>query len=264
MTTADVLITIRDLRFAYGLHLPEVLRGITFEIRDGTVTALLGPNGSGKTTLLNLILGWLKPTDGALELAGRPLTDYSRRERSRAIGLVPQEEPITFELDVLDYVLMGRAPFLDLLETPGIEDRRAAMAVIDRLGLMGVVGRRVMELSGGEKQLAVMARSLVQDPRVLLLDEPLSHLDLSNTRRILDVMEQLRRQGKTVLFTTHDPNAAAAVADAVVLMRRGRLVAGGPSEAILTPERLSATYDVPIEVIHAGGRILIPLPAPKP
>jgi len=254
------LLTADSIRFSYGPRKPEVLRGISMKIHERSITALLGPNGSGKTTLLNLLLGWNTASAGRLELAGKPLTDFSKRERSRMIGLVAQEEPMSFELDVLDYVLLGRAPYLDLLETPGTNDRCAARKVLDRLGLMGVLGRRVTALSGGEKQLVSLARALVQDPALLLLDEPLSHLDISNTQRILKVLLNLKADGKTVLFTTHDPNAAAAVADTVILLRKGRLIATGPMEGTLTEDFLSTTYGTPVEVVRSGGRILIPLP----
>lgn len=253
------LLTAESLRFSYGPRKPEVLRGISMKIWEGSITALLGPNGSGKTTLLNLLLGWNRASSGRLKLSGRPISAFSKRERSRMIGLVPQEEPMSFELDVLDYVLLGRAPYLDLLETPGASDRHAAREVLDRLGLMGVLGRRVTALSGGEQQLVSLARALVQDPALLLLDEPLSHLDISNTQRILKILLDLKSGGKTMLFTTHDPNAAAAVADTVILLRKGRLVATGPMEKTLTSDSLSATYGTHVEVIRAGGRILIPL-----
>jgi iron complex transport system ATP-binding protein len=253
----------RSLHFSYGIREPEVLRGISVELRDGSVAALLGPNGSGKTTLLNLFLGWLSPTRGHIELEGKPLGSFPRHRRSRLIGLVPQEESMAFEIDVLDYVLLGRAPYLDLLEVPGIHDHRLAVDVIDRLGLMGLIKRHVSALSGGEKQLVVLARALVQDPRIFLFDEPLSHLDLGNTRRILRIIQHLREKGKSVIFTTHDPNAAAAVADTVVLLRKGRLLAAGGTGEVLTAERLSSTYDTPVEVVRTGGRILVPFPPPS-
>jgi iron complex transport system ATP-binding protein len=134
---------------------------------------------------------------------------------------------VTFELDVLEYVLLGRAPYLDFLETPGDEDRRLAALALEAVGLSALADRSIAALSGGERQLVILARALAQEPAILLLDEPMSHLDIANTRRILEVLADMKKNGKTILFTTHDPNLAAA-ADIAVLLKGGRVLADGP------------------------------------
>jgi iron complex transport system ATP-binding protein len=256
MSGASPILSVNNVSFFYGPGLPNVLNAISLDIAGGTITALLGPNGSGKTTLMNLILGWLSPVSGSIEVSGKPLDAHSRRELSSRIGLVPQDEHVTFELSAVEYVLLGRAPYLDFLETPGEEDRRLAGQALEDFGLAALRDRSVSALSGGERQLVILARALVQDPWILLLDEPMSHLDIGNTRRILQVMAGLKKNGKTIVFTTHDPNIAAA-ADDVVLLRAGRLLAFGPTASTLNAENLSATYGVRVDVVILDGRPVI-------
>ncbi len=250
-------LAVRGVSFAYAPGAPAVLTDVSLETPAGSITAVLGPNGSGKTTLLRLLLGLLQPTSGSIEVEGRPQRDYSRRTLSRRVGLVPQSEPVAFELSVLEFALLGRAPHLGLLDLPGEADRALAAAAIERVGLTPLRHRAVTTLSGGEAQLATIARALVQQSAILLSDEPTSHLDPANTRRILDVLRMLGREGRTVVFTTHDPNLAAAIADHVVLLREGRVLAAARTAEALTTELLSATYGMEVEVIELRGRPLV-------
>ena len=254
-------LALRDVSFAYEPGGPEVLHGVSLEVAAGSITALLGANGSGKTTLLRLLLGLLKPARGSVEVAGRPQHAYTRRDLSQRIGLVPQSEPVAFELNVLEFALLGRAPHLGPLDLPGEADRALALEAIERVGLAALRHRAVPTLSGGEAQLATIARALVQQSAILLSDEPTSHLDPANTRRVLEVLRRLGREGRTVVFTTHDPNLAAAIADHVVLLREGRVLAAAPTAEVLTTERLSATYGMEVEVVAWRGR---PLVVPHP
>jgi iron complex transport system ATP-binding protein len=242
-------ISIERLSFGYTPD-QTVLREIGLEIPSGAVTAILGPNGSGKTTLMHLVLGLLTAEEGEIRLAGRPHAAYDHRDLSRLLGLVPQNEPLSFNLNVLEYVLLGRAPYLTLLQRPSAHDREVAFAALETVGIAPLWERSVLALSGGEQQLATLARALTQEPRILLLDEPTSHLDVGNARRIMSIIRRLQGRGQTVLFTTHDPNAAAATADYIVLMREGRVLQHGPTSQILTEGHLTATYDVAIEVLE--------------
>jgi len=169
-----------DLTFKYPFAARPVMEHFSLGIDHGTVTAILGPNGAGKTTLLHLALGWLKPQNGNIELDGRPLTGYSRRELGQWMGLVPQKEYIQFEFSLLEYVLLGRAPHLPPLAMPEEGDYQVASDALERVGLEALQERSILSLSGGERQLVLLARALAQKPRLLLLDEPTSHLDLSN------------------------------------------------------------------------------------
>jgi iron complex transport system ATP-binding protein len=197
----------------------------------------LGPNGSGKTTLLHLILGIVAPSDGVVLLAQRPRQHYSRRDLGKLIGLVSQNETVPFNFTVLDYVLLGRAPHLQLLQTPREADMIVAQEVLAETGLAHLRDRSIQSLSGGERQLVMVARALAQRPRILLLDEPTSHLDLGNKGLVLDII--------------------ASVAAFVVLMRNGRVLAAGPTHEILTAPNLTQTYGVPVDVIEIAGRRVI-------
>ncbi len=234
-----------------------LFEGLSLEIPAGTVTAILGPNGSGKTTLLHLILGILAPREGVVLLAQQPRQYYSRRELGRLIGLVSQNETIPFNFTVLEYVLLGRAPHLQLLQTPGEKDSEVARQVLAEIGLEHLQHRSIQSLSGGERQLVMVARALAQRPRILLLDEPTSHLDLSNRDRVLGILAQQAGQGVTIVFTTHEPNQAASVATFVVLMRGGQVLEAGPMETVVTADRLSRTYGVPVEVMEVKGRRIV-------
>jgi iron complex transport system ATP-binding protein len=251
------ILSVSGLSFRYNGAAPAVLRDLSLEIPAGAVTAILGPNGSGKTTLLRLLLGVLRPRAGTIRLAGRPQGSYSRREWSQQVGLVPQDEHIPFDFSILEYVLLGRAPYLRPLAMPGEADYRAAREALQATGLVDLQDRPLPNLSGGERQLAVVARALAQGPRILLLDEPTAHLDLGNQGRLLAIMRELAAAGVTLALTTHDPNLASAVAGHAVLMRHGQILDAGPAGAVLTADRLSATYGVPVQVFQVDGRRVI-------
>jgi len=251
------MISLYDVRFTYPGHSRTILHDLRLEIPRGAITAVLGPNGSGKTTLLHLILGIRSPQQGRIELSGRPQNSYTRRELSRLVGLVPQDEPITFDFTVLEYVLLGRAPYIGPLDMPGENDRRIALQALQSTGVADLQHRSIATLSGGERQLTIVTRALAQQPRILLLDEPTAHLDLSNKSRILQILGSLQAQGVTIVLTTHDPQVASSVADFVVLMRQGQVVDAGPPGTVLTSEKLSATYDTSVEVLRVGDKTIV-------
>jgi iron complex transport system ATP-binding protein len=256
MSTASV-ISLSDLTFSYDGAEGFTLRGVWLEIPEGTVTVIMGPNGSGKTTLLRLLLGVLCPQAGTIRLAGRLQESYSRRERSQLVGLVPQDEHIPFDFSVLDYVLLGRAPYLHPLQMPGDDDRQVALAALQTTGLTHLRDRLLPRLSSGERQLALLARALAQEPHILFMDEPTAHLDLSNQMRLLEIVRALVAQGTTLVMTTHDPNLATLIAGYVVLMREGQLLDAGPAAAMLTSDKLSTVYDVPVTVRQFEDRSVV-------
>ncbi len=258
MTEPPVL-SLRDLRFGYDTGGPDALCGMSLDIVGGAVTVVLGANGAGKTTLLHVILGLLSPQGGEVWLAGRRQTDRTRRDLSRLVAMVPQNEHIPFDLSVLEYVLMGRSPHIATLGMPGRADYEIAVESINALGLKHLSHRPVPELSGGERQLVSLARALAQQAPILLLDEPAAHLDLSNTRRLLSLIDMLAKKGNTVVFTSHDPSVAASVADNVVLMRDGRVLEAGPTQSIFTSDHLTLTYGVPVRVRTVEGiQVVLP------
>jgi iron complex transport system ATP-binding protein len=256
-------VAIHALGFRYGRGSPLVLDGLSLEVPRGAIAAILGPNGSGKTTLLHLLLGLYLPSAGSVEVFGHAPEHYSRGALSQLVGLVPQSEILAFELSVLEFVLLGRAPYLGLLDLPHASDRQVAWQALEQTGIASLAGRPVTSLSGGERQLATIARALAQQPRVLLLDEPTSHLDLGNRQRILNILRGLGDQQRTVVFTTHDPNAASAIADTVILVRDGRAVAEGSPHQVFTNDNLFATYGVPVEIVEVRGQPVVVAASPQ-
>lgn len=251
------LLDVRDVVAGYGearSERHEVLHGVSLAAARGSITAILGPNGVGKTTLVNVVLGWMEPWAGGVQIAGAPLASLSGTERGRLISLVPQGDHIPFEYSILDYVLLGRAPYVGRMQAPRREDADVALAAIERAGLAGRADHGVLETSAGERQLVLLARSLAQDPRLLLLDEPSAHLDLANKRRLVHLLRREAGHGRTIVLTVHEPEFAAAVADIVVLLCAGRVLASGAPDEVMTAELLSETYGVPIEVHAVGDR----------
>lgn len=247
------ILQVDSITYAYDTARQAVIKKVSFEILRGSITAILGPNGAGKTTLLHLLLGLNKPESGSILLESKPLKYYSRHELSQRIGLVPQTEYVPFAYNVLEYVILGRAPYLGPLDMPGDDDLRIAREAIAEVGISHLADRSIPELSGGELQLVLLARALCQQPSVLLLDEPTSHLDLANRNHTLQILDRLRKNGTTVVFSTHDPEAAALVADQLVLMRAGEVLESGDINEVFTSEILSRVYGTAVEVVPING-----------
>jgi len=251
--TAEPILAFHDVAYGYAKDLPEAVSHLNFDIPPASITAILGPNGAGKTTLLHLALGLFHPRCGTITVGGKPLKSYRRRELSRWIGLVPQNEYLPYEFSVLEYVVLGRSPYLGPLDMPDPVDVSIARQALETIGILQLEDRVVHELSGGEIQLVIVARALAQQPRILLLDEPTSHLDLANKHTILKTMHDLAKTGVTVIFSTHDPDAASRIADRMVLMRKGRVLDAGSADVVFTAEKLSKTYGIPVEVVQVDG-----------
>lgn len=251
---SGAMLSLRKVTYRYDGNRQNALHEMNLDIREGSVTAILGPNGAGKSTLLHVMLGWLSPLDGSIWLKGRHLKEYSRREAGQIMSLVPQIENMPFDYSILEYVLLGRTPYLNPLESPRKGDLDIAMHAIDLAGLGGMAGRPVTSLSGGERQLVLLARALTQQPEMILLDEPTSHLDLANKARLMAILRELNRGGSTILLTTHEPEAAAAVSTDVILMRAGQVVTSGSLQDIFTAENLTDTYGVPVRIIEVEGQ----------
>lgn len=243
---------LEGISFAYHEGEP-VIRDLSLALPAGGVTAILGPNGIGKTTFLHLALGWLTPAAGLVRLYQKPLGEYTRRELGQAVSLVPQSEHIAFDYSVLEYVLLGRAPYLKPLALPGPRDVEAAERALEEVGIGALADNPVKELSGGEAQMMLIARSLAQEPRVVLMDEPVSHLDIRNRAALFSLIRGLAARGVSVIFTSHEPDEAFAAADYTVLVGRDREIMAGPPEEIMTAANLKRIYGLDIQVSRSGG-----------
>jgi iron complex transport system ATP-binding protein len=241
------LLELRKVWFAHQGR-QSVLRNLSLEVEEGSIAAILGPNGSGKTTLLDICLGWRRPARGDVVLKGRRLADFTRRERGTLMSLVPQRENVRFEYTVMEYVLLGRAPYLGPLEAPGSVDERIAREALAAAGIARLAQRSIATLSGGEYQLMLIARSLAQSPALLLLDEPASQLDPGNQLAVIRLLKSLRSRGITVVYTSHNPQAAAIAADTIHMLKNGNFAASGPPREVLTGAVLQRVYGVPFRV----------------
>jgi len=237
----------RGLSIGYSDRL--VGRDLDVALETGEVLALLGPNGSGKTTLLKTLLGLLAPKAGDVQLDGRTLNNYSSRDRARLIAYVPQSHQATFAFTVETVVLMGRIAHGNLFSRPTAADRAVAARSLERFGIAHLCERPYTMISGGERQLALLARALAQEPQFIVLDEPTASLDFGNQGKVMREIRSLAASGHGVLFTTHDPNHAMRAADRAYLLRDGARVAEGAVGAVLNREQLMMLYDAPVEKI---------------
>jgi iron complex transport system ATP-binding protein len=221
-----------------------ILAGITLDVPAGQWLSLVGPNGAGKTTLVGTLSGAV-PHGGRVAVAGRDVTRARVRDRARDLALVPQHPVIPPGMPVFDYVLLGRTPHQGLRCAPSLLDRRRSVAVLQRLGLDDFAHRRVDTLSGGERQRVVLARALVQDAPVLVLDEPTAALDVGHQLEVLELIADLRSERElTVVTTVHDLSVAGQFADAVAVLADGRLACAGPPAEVLTPEVIASHWGV--------------------
>ena len=236
-----------------------VLRGVDLALRDGELVGLVGRNGSGKTTLLRVASRVLAPDAGEVRLRGRPASELSRRELAREIAVVAQDTGLPFAFTAAEVVLMGRAPHLGWLGFERAADHAIAEAALDRLGLGALAERSVLEISGGERQLVLIARALAQEAPLLLLDEPTAHLDLHHRLEVLGLLRELAREGRSVLVISHDLTLVARFCDRLALLSNGTLTVGTPDE-VLDPARLRAGFDLDAEILRTatGEPVVVP------
>ncbi len=231
-----------------------VLRDISFSLRQGGMLAIIGPNGAGKTTLLRCINAVLKPYTGVVEIEDRNVLKMHTREIARQIGYVPQNNK-TGNMTVFDSVLLGRNPHIGFRSSQ--EDLDKVGEVLSKLSLDHFVTRDTLELSGGELQKVCIARALVQEPRIFLLDEPTSNLDLKNQMEIMNIIRKITTDNKlSAVMSIHDLNLAFRFADYLILLDKGSIIAHGSPHNI-TAGTLSEVYGVEVELIHRNGYVMV-------
>lgn len=237
-------VEVKDLCFHYGER--PVISGVSFCAEKGERIAVLGPNGVGKSTLFRCLLGFLKPVSGEILVDGADIFSYSRSALSRKIAYIPQSHSPAFDHTVLDSVLMGMTAQLGLFEQPGPAQREKAMEMLRALGMEKLSDRGCMHISGGERQLMLLARALVQDAGTLIMDEPTANLDYGNSCRVMQRVSKLANRGYTVIFSTHDPNQAFSYATKVLALKNGGVMACGAPGEVLSEAVLSELYNIPV------------------
>lgn len=246
----------------YGCH--PVIKDVSLEVEAGEILCLLGPNGSGKTTLLKAMLGFLKLQAGEICLDGENISSWPRVRLARVMGYIPQAHHPPFPFKVLDVVLMGRTAHLGPLAAPGPRDVEIARQALAALNISYLEDRVYTEISGGERQLVLIARALAQQPQVLIMDEPTSSLDFGNQVRVLERIAGLASQGLSIIMATHFPNHAFICAQKVALVNHGTVVAGPPG-SMITEASLKSLYQVDTKILSVAAasgstyRVCVPM-----
>jgi iron complex transport system ATP-binding protein len=237
----------------------RIVDGVSLEVARGEWLSIVGPNGAGKTTLLRAIAGLLH-ADGTISVAGRSIASMRPRARALELALVPQVPVIPPGVSVLDYVVLGRTAHIGFFGSETADDLRIVLDALALLGLDDFGARDVESLSGGERQRVLLARALVQDAPVVLLDEPTTALDIGHQQDVLDLVDRLRRErGLTVISSMHDLTLAGQYADRLVLLDRGRVAQCGRADEVLTEENLARHYGARVRVIRGdGGLVVVP------
>lgn len=249
MTLTAPLLAAQHLAFGYQRQ--ALGPPVSFSVQQGEILSLLGPNGSGKTTLFRTLLGVLAPVAGQVTVAGRPLSQWSRIELAKLIGYVPQTHTGLAGFTVSDVVLMGRTARLARFAGPADSDRQIAQQMLERMGAAHLAGRRFSEISGGQRQLVLIARALAQEVSLLVMDEPTASLDFGNQLKTLDAISLLREQGVSILISTHQPEHALQISDRIALLKNGELIALGPARSTATAASLGSLYEVASERVAA-------------
>jgi iron complex transport system ATP-binding protein len=245
---------------AFGFPGRTVGRGVGFSLAPGEVMCVLGPNGGGKTTLFRTLLGLLERHAGSIAIGGEPIENLRRAEIARRVGYVPQGHTGYFAYTVGEMVLMGRTARLGALSAPGRSDREIAARALALLEISHLAARAVTEISAGERQLALIARALAQEPRLLVMDEPTTSLDFGNQVRVLQRIAALASSGMSILFSSHDPDHAFLAAQRALLLAEGTALESGPPREVIRADTLRRMYGVEVQVLPlpGGGHTCLP------
>ncbi len=237
------MIEIKDVISGYDQS--DVLKGVSLSISNNDFAVIMGPNGAGKSTLLYTIIGYLPLRSGSILIKGIPLVKWHKKELAKIIALIPQETVMPFDYTVEEMVLMGRYPWLELMQNWSKQDMEIVSGILIKLDLDKLSQRYYSQLSGGEKQRVLLARALAQQTEVILLDESLSQLDINHQVEFMQLLSDInRKDGKCIILISHHINLAANVSSHLIFLKEGRLVANGSPEQVLTESRLKELYNV--------------------
>jgi iron complex transport system ATP-binding protein len=255
-----VMLSAQGLSFGYGPDRPPIFTDLSFDLPEGRIMCVLGPNGAGKSTLIKCLAGLMTPSAGRIFIGDRDIRDLGRRRTAQLLAYVPQTHQPVFAFSVFDFVLMGRSPHIGPFSSPAKRDREKAEGAIESLGLTHLADRPYTEISGGERQLAMFARVVAQDPKLLLLDEPTSHLDFGNQVLVLALIQGLARQGLTIIMTSHFPDHAFLTSDLAAVMSGGGFARLGRPDEVVTEDALSRVYGIEVRIMDLDdGRVCVPV-----
>ncbi len=247
-TTSEI--TIKAVNISCGYGSKTVLKDISFEISSGKICCILGPNGVGKTTLFKTILGFLPGKGGHFYINGKDITEYSRSQIAKLVAYVPQAHVPAFPFTVNDVVTMGRTVWFENCRTPGKNDVETVDRILKSLSISHLKDRIYTQLSGGERQMVLIARALAQEPKFLVMDEPASNLDFGNQMQVLKQVVSLKENGIGIIMASHHPDHAFLCDSDVILISAGGKVKTGHCNEMLTEENLSDAYSIPIKILH--------------
>lgn len=242
------MIEVNNLSFAYKTE--KILDNINFRTGEGQLIAVLGPNGAGKSTLFKCLLGFLRSYDGEILMGGKDIRNLGRKEMARMAAYIPQSEIPVFNYKVSETVLMGTTGMLSPLQSPSDEQIEIAHEAIRSLGIEHLEQRGINEISGGERQLAFLARAMAQQARLLILDEPTANLDYGNQQHVLNRVYEMAKQGYTILLSTHNPEHALQYATHVLAIKNHRILADGPADTEMNEKLIEDIYGLNVTVIE--------------
>jgi iron complex transport system ATP-binding protein len=252
-----------------GYDQSDVLKGVSLSVADSDFAVIIGPNGAGKSTLLYTLIGYLPCRKGEILIKGKPLREWHKKELARTIALIPQETVMPFDYTVEEMVLMGRYPWLELLQSWSKRDRDLVQEILTKLDLTELANRYFTQLSGGEKQRVLLARALAQQTEVILLDESLSQLDINHQIEMMQLLSEInRKEGKCIILVSHHINLAANVSSHLIFLKEGRLLANGSPEEVLTQPQLKQLFGVDLTLqnnpLSNRPNLVFPAVNPRP
>lgn len=258
MVVDNNLFEVKNISFSYNDE--QIFSDISFSIGRGEVLCILGPNGTGKTTLIKCLNGLHDIDSGDILINGINIKKLSFREISKHIGYIPQSHVPSFPFKVFDVVLMGRAPYLNLTDSPKGEDVKIAQEALKTLGIEYLKDKEYTNLSGGERQLVFLARVLCQKPDMLILDEPTSHLDFGNQIKLLEIIDNLAKSGLSIIMSSHFPDHAFLSSTKVAIMKDKRFIDFGTPDDVVTEENLRKAYSIDVKLIELDDKRKVCVP----
>ncbi len=240
------MLRIKNMSFSYGRE--KILKNLSAEIKDGEFFGIIGPNGSGKTTLLKVITKILKPSSGSIMLNGEDIKKIPASQYAKSVSFLPSDIEVSFSYTVEEFVAMGRFPYTGRYGNVSAEDRNKVRDVLEKFGIGSYDSRNIQELSDGEKQRVFLAQAIVQEPSVIILDEPTSHLDIGHSFKILDIIKGINRTGITVISVLHDLNLASEYCTQLLMLKNGEIFSQGSSEEVLTYANIEQVYQTKVLV----------------